>query len=216
MPQTAEKLVWYVAYGSNLNYERFCCYILGGRPQNGLDSNPGCQDKTLPRASRQTEIPYQLYFGGTSAIWGGGIAYIEHTSNRAATKCRAYLITEEQFWEVVGQENLTSRPVWHDIEEIRVNKSLTLTQDRYGHIIHCGDMDGWPMLTFTCPTRPPFSQPSAAYLQVISDGLKQTYGLSENEIANYLADKPGINGEYLNADELINIAGNSPAVLEAA
>ncbi len=41
--------VWYACYGSNLLYERFKCYILGGTFNGNGRYHDGCQDKTLPK-----------------------------------------------------------------------------------------------------------------------------------------------------------------------
>ena len=45
---TNQEYVWYVGYGSNLNKQRFLCYILGGTPKYGCKSNQGCINKALP------------------------------------------------------------------------------------------------------------------------------------------------------------------------
>jgi len=45
---TNQEYVWYVGYGSNLNKQRFLCYILGGTPKYGCKPNEGCINKTLP------------------------------------------------------------------------------------------------------------------------------------------------------------------------
>ena len=29
-----KKYLWYASYGSNLNLDRFMCYIVGGKPKN--------------------------------------------------------------------------------------------------------------------------------------------------------------------------------------
>ncbi len=54
--------VWYVGYGSNLSEQRFLCYIQGGTPPFGKDSNRGCQDQTRPKAEKPIKIHYPLYF----------------------------------------------------------------------------------------------------------------------------------------------------------
>ncbi len=61
--------VWYASYGSNLLYERFITYIEGGNCKfNGVDY-PGCRDKSLPKDSRPTIIPYKMYYGNKSGSW---------------------------------------------------------------------------------------------------------------------------------------------------
>ena len=59
---TNQEYVWYVGYGSNLNKQRFLCYILGGTPKYGCKSNQGCINKALPPEDRSIKIPNGLYF----------------------------------------------------------------------------------------------------------------------------------------------------------
>ena len=40
--------IWYAAYGTNLNKDRFLCYINGGIPEGTHSFDIGCRDKTFP------------------------------------------------------------------------------------------------------------------------------------------------------------------------
>ena len=54
--------IWYVAYGSNMLYDRFEKYICGGYcQQNGKEYVP-CDDDTMPTEWRMVDIPYNMYF----------------------------------------------------------------------------------------------------------------------------------------------------------
>ena len=44
-----QDLVWYVAYGSNMLYERFMCYINGGQFRDNGRDHEICLDTTPPR-----------------------------------------------------------------------------------------------------------------------------------------------------------------------
>ncbi|MFO7636688.1 MAG: hypothetical protein R6W96_05235 [Clostridia bacterium] len=160
------KYIWYACYGSNLYRERFLWYIQGG----GLKGNPGCKDRSLPVADCPYLIRHALYFAGESRTWGhGGVAFIskEHDPG-AVTLSRAYLVTEEQFKDIQGQEGR-----W------------------YGCTLELGMLEGFPVRTFT---RDPLefrdmetNNPSDAYLEVIRKGLRETYpGMTEEQITGYL------------------------------
>src|SRR5579862_610370 len=99
-------MVWYAAYGSNLCAERFGCYIAGGIPPGRTDPCRGARDRTLPRRDRPLAIPHRLYFTGTAKSWGGSPSFVDLVRDPdGPTHGRAYLITWEQFEDVVAQEN---------------------------------------------------------------------------------------------------------------
>ena len=102
-----DNLVWYASYGSNLLYSRFMCYIKGGTPEGSTKLCPGCSDKTPPQDRRQKTIQHELYFAKNSPSWKGkGVAFIKsHKDDNTKTRGRMYLITKEQFTQVVRQEN---------------------------------------------------------------------------------------------------------------
>jgi hypothetical protein len=105
------KMIWYVSYGSNILFERFQYYILGGvYPGNGK-YYAGCTDRQLPSKSLPVIIPYAMYFGNQSGSWGGtGVAFLDDKTP-GFTIGRMYLITEEQFQEIQDQE--CSSPEWY-------------------------------------------------------------------------------------------------------
>ena len=47
-------LIWYAAYGSNLDPARFDVYLYGGRPDGGSREYPGTRDATAARAVTAT------------------------------------------------------------------------------------------------------------------------------------------------------------------
>lgn len=98
--------IWYASYGSNLLAKRFSCYIAGGTPPGAQKKYVGCTDKKMPEASKPLTINHELYFARRSKTWhGGGVAFIKPTADpEAKTFGKMYLITAEQFTEVVKQE----------------------------------------------------------------------------------------------------------------
>ncbi len=99
--------VWYVSYGSNLNRARFLAYLQGGRVAGNDVVYRGCADTSPPVDDVALEVPHALYFAGWSArVWGGtSAAFTTLAARSASTLARAYLITQQQFVEVVRQEN---------------------------------------------------------------------------------------------------------------
>jgi len=172
--------VWYAAYGSNLNRQRFLCYLRGGTPDLGRRKHEGSKDRRSPAEDRILTIPHRLYFAlpeGASRTenWGrGGVAFIDPRSDPTArTVCRIWRISREQYRDVRVQEGL----VWYDNE------------------IELGQADGIPIFTVSHACRlGRVVAPSRAYLKTIAVGLRETAGLSSKKIAEYLLDKVGIKG----------------------
>ena len=101
-----KKHIWYASYGSNLLEERFLCYIKGGKPSGSSKRHDGCFDKTLPQNNAKIYINHELYFARKSKSWdNGGVAFLsEKFESNHKTLGRMYLITPDQFTEVVKQE----------------------------------------------------------------------------------------------------------------
>ena len=101
----SKDLVWYASYGSNMSSARFLCYVQGGTPKGSARTYKGAENKEPPKDSMSLIVPHQLYFAGESAVWGGAPAFIAATPSSAKTYARAYLLTRDQFNDVVAQEN---------------------------------------------------------------------------------------------------------------
>jgi hypothetical protein len=195
----AVKLVWYASYGSNLKRARFMCYIKGGIPPGGTKPNKGCfRDKNDPIEIRQKSLTYELYFAGESETWGkGGVAFIRGEGGH--TLGRMYLITDEQFNDVVMQEN-GKRPDgsrFVPVFEQLVGRRESPLDDNplYGKILNIGSKEERPILTFTTARRLTLNEPSENYLKVIASGIKETYPqMSDDDIVAYLYGTAGIRG----------------------
>jgi hypothetical protein len=191
--------VWYVSYGSNLLRARFLAYVQGGRVAGNDIEYEGCRDTSLPEGDVPMTIPYSLYFAGWSKrAWGGtSAAFISLASPNPPSLARAYRITAEQFLDVVRQENADGVAV----EEFEVTAERAkqhghaplLQSGTYSELVYCGERDGEPMLTFTASEeRDGPRAPSAAYLQAIGSGLRESHGMEAAAIATYLGDRPGV------------------------
>ncbi|MDH4127969.1 MAG: hypothetical protein OEV44_04395 [Spirochaetota bacterium] len=209
MANKSESYVWYACYGSNLSQKRFLCYIIGGTPDGSTKYNIGSKDKTLPKADEQIIINYPLYFAKRAKGWGNlGVAFIgleKDTQN--TTYGRIYLITEMQFRDVVNQENGNLDLPFNINQVIKQNSYLLNSDSWYSNVLYLGLKNDYPIFTFTSPkdmSLDNFIPPSHEYLSVIIAGLKETYGFTDKEIANYLITKPGITDNFT-LDELINL-----------
>ncbi|QOY38703.2 hypothetical protein AWH56_020650 [Anaerobacillus isosaccharinicus] len=198
-----ENYVWYASYGSNLSMERFLCYIRGGKPDGAEKVEVGCRDKSLPLEEATFIMNYPLYFAKNSVRWQNqGVGFIGLMKDkRYETYSRKYLITAEQFVDVVKQEN-NGVELEIDFNEVKAAGSMTLRDSWYGTILYLGEKNGYPIFTFTgdFDLDVPFSKPSKEYLRMIIKGLKNTIKLDNLEIINYLCTKPGIESNYSRQD----------------
>jgi hypothetical protein len=207
--------VWYASYGSNLLRERFLCYIIGGTPEGAKRNNTGSTDKTLPLEDRPISIQHPLYFAERSESWqDAGVAFIsEERTDQAATLGRMYLITAEQFIQVVRQENglepdddsLNFDILPYTEGEEETQEEFIIGTGWYGKVMILGRQDGYPIYTFTSPTsihdRVPIS-PGENYLRTIGRGIHETYGFDQEQIADYFLEKPGVKG-FWTKDQLL-------------
>lgn len=195
-----KELVWYASYGSNLLRSRFMCYIRSGRPKSSSGVYGGCTDKSEPVKDKPVRIPHQLYFSRRSSVWGGGgVAFIKpaRASKGEFTLGRMYLITREQFTQVVRQENRLES----ENSRIKIDFEKTITNGQsligrgnefrwYGRVIYLGEDEGYPIFTFTAKWKEDEivpNPPSEKYLSTIVEGVRETYPLMSNaEIESYV------------------------------
>lgn len=210
-----ENYIWYASYGSNLSKSRFYCYIKGGKPEGSNINESGCRDKSLPLEDKKIILNNELLFVEKSKRWGNkGVAVLD-TKIQPSIKTygRMYLITKDQFIDVVKQENgikVEESLNLHFPEHVNGNSKVLFKDKRYGRIVYVGKDSGYPIFTFT--TSAPIensiiNQPSEEYLKMIANGLYETYKLNAVEIAKYFIGFKGVQGNYKLSD-LINIFNN--------
>ena len=189
--------VWYVAYGSNLSLERFTAYLQGGRPEGGAREYPGCRDPQAPDRDVPLMIPGGLRFVGVSRVWGGGVA-IYDASASGEVAARAYLITAEQFVDVVAQEMQLEPGVDINLAPVHATGWHSLGPGRYETLAHLGSHEDLPMLTFTSADVEDdrVNAPSEIYLRTIALGLHESHGWTSTAIGQYLAPFPGVAGAW--------------------
>lgn len=193
------KQVWYASYGSNVLKSRFYCYIQGGRPFGSSKTYRGCTDQTLPPRIDSILIQHKLYFAKQDSSWGsGGVAFIEQEKNpEIETLGRMYLITRQQFTELVQQEINHQGKLEIDFQQAIDAGSLLFRKGSwYGNLIYLGKQDGNPIFTFTNESSllDQINAPNSEYLKTLINGLRETYNLKNTEIRDYLKDIAGIKG----------------------
>ena len=202
--------VWYVAYGSNLAFERFRCYLSGGRPAGGMREYPGCRDRRDPEQVVSLDVPGGLMFAGESRAWGGGMAFYD-VKGAVLVACRAYLLTAEQLGDVAAQE-MRREPGGEFARDLAgllgdVEVVHTMGPGRYETVARLGARDGVPMFTVThgdvSELEP--AAPSATYVGWIAAGLREAHGWSADQIADYLLAAPGVSKTWTR-DELTILA----------
>jgi hypothetical protein len=195
------KQVWYVAYASNLGTDRFRCYLAGGRPDGGLRTYPGCRDTADPAGVFSFERPGSLLFAGSSGVWGGGMAFYDPDAP-GSVACRGYLVTVEQFGDVVAQEMRhppggefarTLAAVLPQVEELH-----SMGTGRYETVLRLGVHHGVPLVTVTNGDVRALglAAPSAPYVRSIATGLRESHGWDDGRIARYLTATPGLHGAW--------------------
>lgn len=195
--------VWYASYGSNISTERFLCYIHGGRANGAQTSEEGCRDKTNPIKYKNIEIFKKQYFAKSAYRWQDkGVAFVDSKTSSEITYGRMYLITDEQFADVVKQENRmkTGENLDLKLQEARHLDHLVIINDSwYGRLLFLGENDGYPIYTFTNiidVEDEVLTHPSKEYLQMIGSGLYENYHFTKKELSNYFMQKCGIKDYY--------------------
>ncbi len=168
---------WYVGYGSNLSAARFTRYLAR------------CRDTTAPWRWAPVELAHRLLFARDSVRWGGGgVAFLDPAPTAGArTLGRAWLVTREQFADVLAQE--CGLPVGSlQMPPVMGAGCIPLAGHWYGYVVALGAREGWPMVTFTDEAaaglvlRPP----GPSYRAVISEGLAESHGLSADQAEAYI------------------------------
>jgi hypothetical protein len=191
------KRLWYVAYGTNLSRARFLVYLQGGRPDGGARDYPGSRDPVDPEQDVALLVPGGLRFVGESSVWGGGMAiYDAETEGEVAA--RAYLITADQFVDILAQEMRLEPGLDVDLAPVRERGWHSFGSGRYQTLGHLGLRDDLPMLTFTSArvSDHPVHPPSEGYLRTMALGLRESHGWTWPEIGSYLSRFPGAAGAW--------------------
>jgi hypothetical protein len=188
----ADDTVWYAGYGSNLDVDRFHCYLLGGCPPGAQRTYPGARRPEEPLDDRPFRMAGRVAFAWRSPTWGGGVAFHE-PDQPGETLARAYLVTAGQFADVLEQEMGREPGVDHDLAGVLAGGRQTVGPGHYETLHLAGELDDRPVLTFSTPDVEPLGlrPPAPAYVETMARGLRQTHDLGDEELVDYLADCRG-------------------------
>lgn len=171
-----ERRVWYVAYGSNMHLERLRRYV------------DGCRDTRMPERSVGVELPGTVYFATWSPVWGGGRAFYDPQAP-GRVWARAHLLTVGQFSDIAAQEMYAAPGRDLDLTQVLAEGRAQLGPGRYETLLHPGDLEGLPLLTFTAPWHATDIEPTApspGYLDHLAAGLREADTWDDEAITAYL------------------------------
>ena len=169
-------------------------------------------------------LPEELYFAKNSRTWDNkGVAFIKSASlpnyEKKVTLGRKYLITKNQFIQIVRQENnshVDDASIGIDFDIAGKEPQYLIGEKNkcrwYGRLINLGTSEGILIFTFTAKWNDEFDEyilPSDNYLKKITGGLKEAYRLADNEIVDYLVSIPGIYGNKTREELKVLVTTNN-------
>lgn len=194
---TNNDLIWYACYGSSLSYDRFLCYLEGSKAAGASRKNKAARNSQEPVDERAYFIPHALYIAQKSLMWDrGGVAFLKPTSDpKVQTWGRLYLICREQCEDIFRQDNAQADAVldWDCILNQQPS-ATTIGEGWYNTVLHIGELEGKPIITFTSSQIHNVNSPSESYMQMFIDGLHDCYGIGKEGVKSYLKNIPGIKG----------------------
>lgn len=208
---SAEERVWYASYGSNCDLSRFMLYLEGGRRAGTNGNHLGARNPSPPLDSAPLEFSTQVTFTGVSKRWGGGVAFLEHRrrSDTPGALGRRYLITREQFDDVVAQESRRPTTVVN-VDGLDPGELRVIGSGSYDALLALQPVDGIPVITFTSPNPPEnrdAAVPSVDYLTTIATGLRQVHRIGAELIVERLRLVPIIASNWSKRELLDVVAG---------
>lgn len=219
--------VWYASYGSNLSLNRFMTYVEGGSPEGTDTVHDGCRDKTPPAEDMPIRFSGRMHFAASSGRWdNGAVAFMDNDTAGHALG-RAYLISMEQFDDVVAQENGKKvGSITVDTKKALEAGSEEVTYGLYGNMVHIGDYGCAPVFTFTSsfsaneallsadedPKKikkytPKTNTPSNNYMRMIGSGLAETFDMDTDQQADYIRGSLGVT--HMPREQIITVL-NTP------
>lgn len=139
-----------------------------------------------------------------SSTWKGGVAFIEpkvgdinckkEGEEEVGTWVRLYLITAQQFHDVVDQENCALK-INLNLNKAKKVGTAKVCNGWYDTVLYLNEHEGHPVFTFTSGSMLEENKPSKAYLHIIITGLKQMR-LSQEQIVEYLSQQDGVMGHW--------------------
>ncbi len=155
-----EDYVWYAVYGSNIDEDRFLCYVEGGMCAANGRHYGGCRDKSRWIEEDVALYPGTVYASNNSPSWNGkGVAFYDENAYdnilKGFTFMKLYKLRISQLLDIQKQEGRCA--TW------------------YGRIVAVGiHTDGVPVYTFTLEKKGEYSEPDITYICLIRDAVRKT------------------------------------------
>ncbi|GAB4590394.1 hypothetical protein [Nocardia sp. IFM 10818] len=208
--------IWYAAYGSNLHARRLAYYLEGGTPPGTDHTYPGFRDRTPPLKTTPLTLPGTVYFAWQSPVWTGGVAFYAdqpHNGWPRGAAARGYLLTRQQFSDLLTQEmyRIPGEVPEFDIDAVLEDGRVQFGEGRYETLVHVDNFDGFPILTFTSPwdtATVELRKPSARYLGMLAEGLRESHQWEDSQIFDYLSKLPGVQ-DFWETSELRALAATT-------
>ncbi len=153
----SDDYVWYAAYGSNIDEERFLCYLEGGTLKANGRYYSGCDDKTRWIDEDIALYPGTVYSSNHSSSWNGkGVAFYDEKERMNLLKGTAFMklykIRRCQLEQIQDQEG--NYDSW------------------YGRTAAVGiHVDDVPVYTFTSRRKGSYSEPDIKYANLIKNAI---------------------------------------------
>ena len=202
-------MIWLAAYGPDLLRGHLLARLRGRAVPLSVKAAAACADPSDPAADRAVFIPYALRFAGISKDHGGPAAALAGARDESAqTLARLWLLKPPQLLHLLRLD-AAEPELALDLPALAAAGGQELGGLR---LLHLGERDGHPVLTWSPRTMEPVSPPGHPYLSVLVAGLIETYGLNMQGVRTYLLKAPGIagvwdgrpiNDAYRSAEELL-------------
>jgi hypothetical protein len=178
--------VWYVAYGSNLRFERLMAYLEGAL-SGPYGVHAGSRDASPPGAVRTVRFDRDVYFAGVSKRWGGPVAFLSLSPGPRRCYGRAYLLRWDQVVDIVSQENGESVALPIDALPLPMAHVELPTRGKYNALLRLEDLDGTPAVALTTSLPLRRGIPTPEYAAVIEQGLEEMDGVPTTDIRRYVS-----------------------------
>lgn len=163
-------MLYYLAYGSNLDPARFARYDPSGRSPSHWEAR-----------STWVEVAGARYFAGRGRAWGGAVAFLSVWGEGAGDRlwCRAYRVVEAEFRAVLRGENGYPDLTWPAADLPQAPGAwrvlpIPLSEDgllgKYDVVLRLPDVGGLPCLTITTSRLVSLGIPTAEYVATIERG----------------------------------------------
>jgi hypothetical protein len=118
---------------------------------------------------------------------------------------RAYLITAQQFVDVLAQETRRTPGIALDLTPAFRGDRYSSGVGGYSILVRVGCRHGVPLVTFTRDRRSTSTlvAPTALYLEAMATGLREAHGWSPTQIDRYLSALPGCSVDHRLNEQII-------------